>query len=262
MENTIDLQQPMFKNQKDIIKAMNSFMLNALANNIVFENVVMGQLQINDDIPIDNYLQELNIRNNDFCFADYPKIFAGASISNELKVVNKDMDYFYKDFYYMKMNNIFYNYILKRNQWNLNEENNDKIEYLENFPEYISNFILNLYPIFKQIAQQKIAYEFYDLIPLLNKDEELKQNEALTKLLIIIAFCGKKVGARIDKYVKKLIYVPKYLYPIIGNKKGHYYIINNDKESIDYKIALLSTFNFQSKENNQLWHMKLDKWKT
>lgn len=261
MENTIDLQQQINKNQREIISAINGLILNALVNNLVFENVVMGHLKINDDVPIDTYLHDLGIRIKDFNLDEYPRIFAGASISNEIKVINKDLNYFCKDFYYMKMNNTFFDFILKRTQWNLNElENNDRTEYLEHFPEYIANFILNLYPTFKQIAQQKIEYEFYDVIPLLSKDEELKQNTALTKLLINIAFRGKRVGAKIDRYVKQLVYVPKYLKTIIKNKKGHYYIINNDIESMDYKIAFLSAFDFKSRENYQIWYMKLDKW--
>lgn len=242
--------------EEKVLNILGIITINARINQLVFENVTMGNLQPNSPVPIDAYLAILKMKN--FNFPNNENFFNGGAIIKK-NVIDKERQYFYKDFYYGNMNFIF-SETPKRGKRNINElcENDDI--YLENFNTKICNYIKNLYPLFEQIVEQKVEYDIYNLITDVTNSEQKELNKNISKLLVNIICLGKRRGSRVDSYMKKISKITPCLSKIIKLKKGHYYIENNDTDSIDFKLALLSTFNFMMIENFVFFNQKIQNW--
>ncbi len=54
--------------------------------------------------------------------------------------------------------------------------------------------------------------------------------------------------------------VPYYVQRLIENKNGKYILRNNDTNSNDYKLALLSELVFMNCEHGKLLELKMRRW--
>lgn len=237
-------------NAKKIYDAFIGVTINILLNSYALENVVVGFINPADEIPFDKYVYDLNL--NILNPSSFRKHIEGFFIDKNEKIINVEKDRLLFDFY---ANNVQYIFnktidskydILKGSQYHCNDNTND--------------YFLAVFQAFKEISYTDIEYEFLDIIPnVLLNSEQAEDNEKIKKFLSAIKLRDLRKGKCVNRYLKDIKCIPspiKNLIKISHNK----YILTKDSNSLDYKVALFSEFNFLNKEHKMIFDMKIQKW--
>lgn len=123
------------------------------------------------------------------------------------------------------------------------------------------DYIKGIYPLFKAIIETEVTPDLFaaacDVL-----DNEVKRDyyERATKFVLAIKQKGLRQGGRVDRYVIKMPFIPPLIMRLLKKYKGHFYLKNNDLNSLDYKFALLSCFWFLNDYNTKLFELKLLQW--
>lgn len=80
------------------------------------------------------------------------------------------------------------------------------------------------------------------------------------KFVAAIKLRKLRQGRRIDRYIKEMTFRSEYLSRLIREHKGHYILANSDTESLDYKLALISSFSFCTGKEKDLFNAKIRAW--
>lgn len=137
------------------------------------------------------------------------------------------------------------------------EEDDDIFHYKYGWYKYLKN----LYQLFEEIIRTEITPDLFAAIPdILNEDTRHTYYSKLFRFILAIKMNGLRQGRRIDRYIKALPFISPFIMRLIKKQKGHYYLKNNDINSLDYKFALLSCFQFMSEDNTKLFELKMLQW--
>ena len=123
------------------------------------------------------------------------------------------------------------------------------------------DYIKGIYPLFKAIIETEVTPDLFavacDVL-----DNEVKRDyyERATKFVLAIKQKGLRQGGRVDRYVIKMPFIPPLIMRLLKKYKGHFYLKNNDLNSLDYKFALFSCFCFLNDYNTKLFELKLLQW--
>ena len=94
---------------------------------------------------------------------------------------------------------------------------------------------------------------------LLCYNNAIPSERAVTRALFLTVFQNFK-GGRIDRYITKMPFISPLIMRLLNKRKGHFYLKNNDLNSLDYKFALFSCFWFLNDYNTKLFELKLLQW--
>lgn len=224
----------------------NTIAVNSLFNSYAIECVTMGTLQPNDAIPVERFVKELALEQTHL--VNFKNDLSGYAITENGKVANCPFDYFAKEFLYSALNALFIDAPL-----NTQTEDDDGImDYKYGLREYIKG----MYSMFCEILSAKVEYDFYELVGSIDKH----QQKAVQKFLFDIKVKKLKQGKNVSRYCKAMGFVPHYVQRLIENKNGKYILRNNNTDSTDYKLALLSALGFLNYEHSKLLELKMQCW--
>ena len=243
------------KSQLEMSEFINAFFrieLNALMNNYAVENVSFGEIKPNEKIPFDKYISDLELPQSPAY--QFRTEVEGFAITDEETIVNQDIDFFMKDCFRTNINTIFMDSSLK-----------DAMDYDTEgticFKHEIYDFILSLFPLYKDILTTEVEYGGFDLLlPFPDRFARADCFQQFSKLLIDIKVRNLQIGQCIDKYLKNLSFIPYYVKRLFEVKKNRYILTNNDIESLDYKLAVLSTINYINPEHIKLFELKAQRF--
>ncbi len=220
-------------------------------NNYTLENVVLGKIAPNSPIPFDNYIKELQIQDlAPHLFKDNLK---SSIIDKNGNIANEAKDYFYQQFYIDQVNMIFHTAPTNSKKF--------RADGLFDFKSDLCDYLSNLFSLFKEILETPVTYTPFDLIT--PQTAQLDHMKFWVKAqYVMTAVKVKKLhnGSCINRYVANLSYCTDYFNRLIKKEKQDFYIINTNCESLDYKLALLSLFFFETPENQKLFELKMKKW--
>ncbi len=236
--------------KEDIIKAFLSIEANILINSYTNENVVFGRIKANEEVPIKRYLEETGFRNVEKFLDDL--FLNGYNVENGY-VLERDFHERCFELYRNKVDVTFDNVPVDRSC----EDDGDIYHYKYGWYEYLKN----LYPIFEEIMKTEVVPDLFAAVPdLLDETEKRNYYMVVPKFVLAIKTKGLRQGGRIDRYIKKINFIPPLIQRLIKKRKGHYYLKNSDINSLDYKLALLSCFRFMNEDNAKLFELKMLQW--
>lgn len=122
-------------------------------------------------------------------------------------------------------------------------------------------YIKGIYPLFKEIIETEVTPDLFATVPDV-LDNEVKRDyyEKATKFVLAIKLKGLRQGGRVDRYIAKMPFISPLIMRLLNKRKGHFYLKNNDLNSLDYKFALFSCFWFLNDYNTKLFELKLLQW--
>ncbi len=236
--------------KEKIIKAFLEIEANILINSYTNENVLFGRININDKIPIKQYLEEIGFRNIDKFLDDL--FLNGHNVENGY-VIERDFEESCFELYRSKIDLLFTDIPIDKSF----EDNGDIYHYKYGWYEYLKN----LYPLFKEIIKTQVETDLFATVPdILDETENRNYYAAVSKFVLAIKTRGLRQGGRIDRYIKNINFLSPLIQRLIKKQKGHFYLKNNDINSLDYKLALLSCFRFMNKDNAKLFELKILQW--
>lgn len=122
-------------------------------------------------------------------------------------------------------------------------------------------YIKGIYPLFKEIIETEVTPDLFATVPdVLNNEVKRDYYEKATKFVLAIKLKGLRQGGRVDRYIAKMPFISPLLMRLLNKRKGHFYLKNNDLNSLDYKFALLSCFQFMDDYNTKLFELKMLQW--
>lgn len=235
-----------------MLKAFLSIESNILINKYTNENVLFGRIKANDEVPIKQYLEDLGFRNIENFMDDL--FLDGQNIENGY-VLERDFNDRCFELYKDKIDCIF-------DKIPIDKSAETNYEDIYRYKYGLYDYIKSIYPLFKEIISTEITPGFFAVVPdILDGDTERVHCAKVTKFILAIKLKGLRQGRRIDRYVKDLPYISPLILRLIKKHKGHFYLKNNDINSLDYKLALFSCFGFYNEENAKLFELKTLKWK-
>lgn len=236
---------------KKILTATISLLSNILFNDFALENIVLKKISPGSNIPYNLYLEELQLKPYEIYLSR--KSIAGGIIDEEEKIRIKPNQEYFTQYYIDQVNCIF--------------KNAPKHKYTSNsllifpFKYDLKNYLQELYFLFEEIIDIKIEAKFFELISNINSRVEMIANNKLSQRFIAAIKLKKlRRGSRVDRYIKDIPCPSDLLKKLYCEKNGHYILVCNDVNNIEYKLALLSCFSFHTTENQKLFELKIKKW--
>ena len=226
---------------------MNAMVVNVLIKNYTLENVAFGELSPNDKIPFDRFIEELDLQKfNPYSFSD---IIGGSYITMDGRVANRAEDEFIMECFLFQIQNVFMSA-----QCSIAFGKDDF---------WFSKFIMNLYPLFKQIIKTDVEVKPSELTPVFkDRKDETACYDGIAKFLISIKARSLRQGSCVDRYVKDLPYIPYFVQRLLKQNKNRYLLANSDTDSLDYKLAILSAIHFMNWDHTKLFEQKAQKWES
>ena len=233
------------------LKVLLSIKSNILMNKYTNENVIFGRIKELDKVPIYQYLELLGFRNIEEFIDDL--FLDGHSIKNGY-VLERDFNDRCFELYRDKIDCIF-------DKVPIDKSAETNYEDIYHYKYGLYDYIKSIYPLFKEIISTEITPDFFAIVPdILDDDTKRIYYAKVTKFILAIKLKGLRQGRRIDRYVKDLPHISPLVMPLIKKHKGHFYLANNDINSLDYKLALFSCFRFFNEESAKLFELKAKHW--
>lgn len=203
------------------IKALNAY---------VCENLLFGKIKVKEIVPIDNYIEELHIRNYGTW---WHKGIDEKYIDKNINV--KDIaEYEYRyDFFNKNIVKIFPENILKTSKFAIYKES-----------------IFNLFCEVLDININGNDKKYYCV----TKDDVIK----IKKFLCAVYNGEIKAGDKIGWYLRKMSVSPQFL-DAMEDGSGFRTLAIGDINSIEYKLSVLSAFKFMNFDNAHVFMTKLMK---
>lgn len=247
-EKTMVRTNEQIKKQK--ITALYNLTANILFNAYATENIVFGHLKAKDWLPFTEYIKDLNLQH---CMPYLNLDFLNGSAIENGRIREKVYNEFCFELYRDKMDSIFAKVPINDDI----ESDYDIFPYKYGIYEYLKK----LYELFQEIIKVGVSSEFFETIPNINPTQEKNIYYAkVTEFITAIKLKGLRKGSRVDRYFKGLSFLSPFIQRLIKIHNGHYILKNNDTDSLDYKLALLSCFRFYNEQNAKLFEMKILQW--
>lgn len=235
----------------NIIKAFACLEAHFLINCYAAENFIFGRIKAGDEIPACSYLSDLGLQKFEkFLSADFMN---GRAIENgRLKKLDYEKTCF--EIFRDKIEYVFDGAPVDKNY----EENETDIFHYKNG---LYDYLKDLYVTFREIVATDAPCDLFAAVPdVLDKDEQREYYLKVTKFVAAVRMRKLRQGGCINRYVKDLPFMSPFIMRLITKKKGRYLLKNNDPDSTDYKLALLSCFRFYNGNNAKLFELKALKW--
>lgn len=234
-----------------MLKAFLSIDANILINLYTNENVIFGRIKENEQVPINQYLEDLGFCNIDKFIDDL--FLNGHNIENGY-VIERDFNDRCFELYRDKIDCIF-------DKVPIDKSFEDNGEDIFHYKFGLYDYIKSLYPLFKEIITTEITPDFFATVPdILDEGTKRIYYTKVINFVLAIKLKWLRQGSRIDRYVKDLPLISPLIMRLIKKHKGHFYLKNNDINSLDYKLALFSCFRFFNEENAKLFELKALRW--
>lgn len=240
-------------NEEQLTNTVNCIYANILINLFVKEDIIFGQLDPNTKIPVQQYLEKIKLPNLTNFVDDN---FLNSSFIQNGYVINKDLDFLYLQVFRDRVDCLFQDFPVEK-LYETPYDEEDIYHYKYGMFEYIKS----LYPLFKEIISTEVEEDYFLEVPDISyKNPNKEYHYKVEKFIIAIKLRGLRQGRRIDRYVKSLPYISPFVLRLIKTYKGHFYLKNNNMNSLDFKLALLSCFRFINSYNEKLFELKMIKW--
>lgn len=227
--------------------------VNSLFNAYAIENVIFGNLKTGDSIPYDKFIEDLQL--NAWQVYSVRNCIEGAAIGEDGTILEKEIDFFEKECFIFHMNYVFESATYKK------KKDDDKNGLHAFTKEGLNDYIMRLYPLFKEILATEAEYDFFELAsPFPDRFSQTSCYEKIAKFLVTVITRGHRQGGFVDRYVKNLPYMPYYVKRLLKVKNGRWLLVNSDLESLDFRLAVLSAIHFMNAEHTQLFELKARKW--
>lgn len=236
---------------KIISDAIIGITINTLFNNYALENAFMGFLNSNEKIPLDKYATDLKLQWLNI--SSYEKQLEGFYIDKDKRLIDINRDNLLFDFF---SNNIYciFNKIMNSKYDCI--DNEYTIPCSDRFNEYF----LSIFPLFKEIANMPTNYEFSDIITNDSYEDELnKDNIKFTEFIVAVILNGLRQGKCVNRYLKDVKHMSFAVNNIIKVNRNKYFL-TKDPDSIEYKLALFSVFNFINRDYKKIFNLKIKHW--
>lgn len=115
--------------------------------------------------------------------------------------------------------------------------------------EYLIGLYLWFYKIYKTELPENAAKD---------SGEEFDFEKA-AKFVKAIYFRKVRQGSKINRYVVG-VSLPPYVKRLVRSKNNNYYLLNSDRDSLEYKLALLSVIDFDGEGEKMQIRQKLPYW--
>ncbi|MCH5161859.1 MAG: hypothetical protein J1G38_00010 [Clostridiales bacterium] len=238
--------------QEKMIKALCCMQAQILMNSYVSENVVFKQIQSNEQLPFYSYIKDLDlqsiVRYIDIDQMDGPMIEQG-------RIKDLAYDDICFELYRDKIDLMFY----EAPKYSDSDTNyaDDIYHYKHGLYEYLKE----LYTIFRNIVEVEVTPDFFSTIPdITDKDERRLYYDKATKFVTTIKLKHLRQGCCVNRYVKDFTLMSPFIQRLLKEHKGRYILTNNNTDSLDYKLALLSCFRFHNEYNAKLFELKALRW--
>ncbi len=210
-------------------------------NDCIIEDVVLGNIQPCERIPLEDYMHYLRLP----CGVNELRAkLSGFAIGENGRVCNREVADFKYMFFKNQMKRIFFeNPILEYN-------------------------IFNKRNISKQVEDeeaffQKIQIVFQDVLNVENYEKieakALEPTDALKveKFVAAIKLLKLQTGRKVSFWLARVKNRPEYLKRMTLVKWATLILDNNDTDSLEYKLSVLSTFRFIQYSNSDLFAKRL-----
>lgn len=236
----------------DVADIMNFLCFNVLLNSYALENVALGKLKPADKLPFDKFVEDLNLQEYK-PYAAARKYIAGKFISIDEKIADMDEEEFIKECFTFRINFVFAS--APKGKGDFGDDG------LSLYKNGLNKYIWSLYPLFKEIIKTEADLAPFDDMPVFKeRHEEALCYEKISKFLVTIITKDLPQGSCVEKYLKDISYIPLFVQRILKNDKNRRLLANGDKDSTDFKLAVLSAIHFMKFENTKLFEQKALKW--
>lgn len=235
--------------KEEIIKAFANLNAHIVLKLYQKENVLFGRIKPDEKPPLQKYIEDLDLQNivscEDLQFYennDFPLERIKDFNSLCFEVFRDRIDYLFTD---VPIDNRF------------DDDGDDIFHYKYGLYDYVKN----LYPLFKAIIETEVTPDLFAAVPdVLDKDVSRDYYKKAIKFVLAIKLKGLRKGGRVDRYIVKMPFISPLLMRLLNKRKGHFYLKNNDLNSLDYKFALFSCFQFLNDYNTKLFELKMLRW--
>ncbi len=121
------------------------------------------------------------------------------------------------------------------------------------FKNGLHEYLLRLYSLFNRIINTQLPDGFC------THNDENTDCERASKFIKAIYFCKLQQGRRISRYMQGW-QLTAFIKRLVKYYNGYYYLLNNDRESFDFKLALLSVVDFDGDGQEIHFSDKLAYW--
>ena len=238
----------MFEGKIDMHPALEA---NTLFNYYSLENIVLGLMQPNEKIPFDKFVKELELEN--IMPKIDRKVICGRFVDKDEKIVNLDKETMMLHFYILNIRVMFKKIMLRE----YDDENRKTAIPCE---EHFHNYFIKIFDLFCEVVATEVEYDYYDLVPNIRNTDKRMQNILLVqKFIADILITEMQQGKNVDKYIKKFQDIPFAIEKIIDEKDGKY-ILSKGADSLEYKLALFSSFSFANIKHTKIMELKIKRW--
>lgn len=241
------MQKQFDSSQENLIETFTT----SIPDNYVIENVIIGNLKPSDKISFDRYSPDIKFSK---LHQHVQKTVQETFDNKNLYVINLPLKQFYYEFFLQKIIHIFSN----APQYSSKYEMYEMPPFKYGFQDYLSK----LFELFIEIAETEIPnLNDENIVPdIIDFSNYIEYQLTIQKLLSAIKIKHLRTGGCIDRYVKNLPFFSYFVNRLIKKQKDHYRLANNNIESLDYKLALLSSFHFLFPKNAKLFELKIKTW--
>lgn len=207
----------------------------------LLENIVLGKIGPGEKIPLEKYMEELRLKCGR---SELFKQLSTSMLINGDCVANRNITDFCQAYFKAQMNKLFReSCILKYKSFKTGELSSD----IENESE----FYQKVFAVFWDVLN--VACGSNTIYPLQGSGlERMRKFVAAMKLMHLHP--GKKVSC----WLARMRDMPIYTRQMVNLQYGVYILENNDTDSIEYKLSVLSAFEFCTHENARIMAEKLN----
>lgn len=243
----MDEQQQYTK--ENILKAFASLDAHILLKLYQKENILFGRIKPNEIPPLERYIEELGLQG----IANLLDLQIFENLNFEPDQVN-DYNKICFEVFRDRIDFLFTDVPIDKS---FDDDDEDIYHYKYGLYDYVKN----LYPLFKEIIETEVTPDLFTAVPdVLDKDVSRDYYIKAIKFVLAIKLKGLRQGGRVDRYIAKMPFISPLLMRLLNKRKGHFYLKNNDMNSLDYKFALLSCFQFMNDYNTKLFELKMLRW--
>lgn len=214
-------------------------------NHYARENVILGLINQAEPVPFDLYVSELGLPiASPFNISDS---IEGFTIDAKGFIKERPLEEYYWDFFADQVNVLFAS--APKFSPRLRKDG------LYDFKFGLCEYLTDVFGLFKKIIAQ-IIYTDY-----VAEDGAIDANIFYEQKFVKSVLLRKlRYGSRIDRYIKVSVFPNNYVSKLIKSRGKHNYLINSNPDNIDYKLALLSTFIFETKQHKRIFINKIVNW--
>lgn len=170
----------------------------------------------------------------------------------DYKVSGKDADYFLRFYFRQGIIDVF------RNELDCEEIIRESIMPVK---EKLVGYVVELYPLYREIMKTEVPHEQVAYMPF-SARAYARNASAVSSFISAVASKRLRRGKNVYKYFANCGVLPESVKRLLKiSKTGKYILANTDRNSTDFKLALISAFPTSTQKNNALLQMKIEKWR-